>query len=139
MKNTKLKKIQFAALVSIASAMGMQEGQSFRMHCPAPETLTMESVGQKIRFTGEASANNEIPPIQLKSETFRPKVPMAPKDLHYQNMHIEHRGPLVCAYQNPPFRSSRDYLPLVGSLPEGVTCHNVDISPDHRFVECEKK
>jgi hypothetical protein len=122
-----MRKIQFIALLAIASCAGIQESQGYRITCPAANKIIIDNQYEEhVQFFGEARNENGAP---IKMESYlRPWSKIDPKNITFDDAGML-RGQVACYY----FYANEGFT-LFGNPPAGVNCQTAN--PVSDYVEC---
>lgn len=132
MKTTPLKKLQFVALIAIASFVSIQESHAYKIHCPAAGDLRTEKDAHgDVKFYGYAKIDNG-PTIRMESGATVQGVAepgSALKKLTFINS-SQLGNDIFCR-----FEYGEDRLTLRAPLPQGANCRLVATASADYF-EC---
>lgn len=128
MKTTPLKKLQFIALLALATAIGLQATHAYQLNCPEVSQIRKDQQGNIFLYTGTATSQ-EGPSVALTSQ------PRMDQDydlrlFHKSDLRLNFRR-MICYYKH----GENELLTLSGDLPAGSRC-SVESVPGTNFLEC---
>lgn len=112
--------------LSIASLIGIQAGQAYRIKCPAPESISVKQVGNQYEYSAKIKMDGDRD-ITMSS-SHKENLDLSAFSFEVASSSSDNR--LFCAYTDP----KGGVLNLVASLKKGGTC-TVTYPKGHKHPE----